>query len=143
MKPFVLVSSFLLMSAAAWAIAPGTFVRGPKNLMSPTYHPVATAPAPHELTAKEATKLAATAEKASDHRTLASFYQAEADKHEAKATAYEKAAADLRAKPAPKSVAAPGTAARWEFAAKACRKEVARNHSAAVAHENMAVAAGL
>ena len=61
MKPFVLVGSFLVLTAAAWAVAPDTFVRGPKNLMSPTYRP------------GDAKKLARTAEKASDHIKLCHF----------------------------------------------------------------------
>jgi hypothetical protein len=144
MKPFVLATSILMLTVAGWADTPGTFVRGPKNLMSPTYRPAVTAAAAsQDLTAREARRLAATAEKASDHKKLASFYQGEADKQEASAGAYEKAAVDLRQKPAAKNFAAPGTAARWEFAARNFRKDAAANRNTASAHERMAIAAGL
>lgn len=139
MKPFVLVGSFLMWTAAAWAVAPGTFVHGPKNLMAPTYRPAAsTVVVPREFTAKDAKKLARTAEKASDHMKLANFYRGEAEKLDARVAAYEGAAANLREKPVAKNFAAPGTAARWEFAAAGFRKDAAVNRKTAAEHERMA-----
>lgn len=137
MKPFVLVGSFLILNVAAWAAVPGIHPRGPKNLMSATYRPVATT-ASQSFTAKDAKILVRTAEKASDHVKLANFYRGEADKLDAKAAAYEKAAADLRANPFPKNFAAQGTSARWAFAASGCRTEAAAYRSTAAAHERMA-----
>ena len=139
MKPFVLVGSFLMLAAAALAAAPGVYPRGPKNLMSPTYRPAAvTVAAPHGLTAREAKRLGRTAEKASDHQKLANFYRAEADKLDARAAAYEEAAADLRKNPVAKNFAAPGTSGRWEFAASGFRKDAAADRNTAAVHERLA-----
>ena len=141
MRPFALIGSFLMLTAAAFAAAPGMYPRGPKNLMSPTYRPaVTTVDAPQGLSAREAKRLALTAERASDHQTIANFYRAQADKLDAKATAYEKAAANLRKKPVAKNFAAPGTSGRWEFFANGFRKDAAANRNTAAIHERMATA---
>jgi hypothetical protein len=142
MKPIMLVGSFLMLTVAAWAAAPGMYPRGPKNLMSATYRPaVTTAAVPQVLGAKEAKRLAVTAESESEHTKLADFYRAQAEKLEARATAYDTAAADLRKAPVARTLAAPGTSARWEFAAKAFRKDSAANRNTATAQERMAIAA--
>ena len=137
MKPFVLVGSCLILTATAWAAAPGMYPRGPKNLMSLTDRPASTAVAPRGLTQADARRLARTAEKASEHIKLANFYRGEAEKLDAKATAYEKAAAEVRERPVAKNFAAPGASERWEFAANGFRKESAANRSTATAHERM------
>ncbi len=137
MKTLLAVTSLLTFSAGAWAASPASFARGPKNLMSPTYHGTVTA-APHKLTRKDVKRLEAAAETRADHQKIAGFYQNQAANLEAQAAAYENAAATLRKRPEPKNFAAPGTAERWEFLATGFRKEANSNRAAAAAHERMA-----
>jgi len=139
MKTFLVITSFLMFSIAAWAIAPAAYQHGPKNLMSPTYRvPATTVAAPQELTKKDVKRLERIAETAADHMKIANFYLGEASKLESKAAAYENAAVALRGKPTAKNFAAPGTPARWEFVAKGFREEAVYNRAAAAAHERMA-----
>lgn len=107
--------------------------------MSPTYRaPIAQAAPSRELTRKQVKRLAATAESVADHMKLANYYQAEANSLEARATAYENAAATLRNGPMVKNLTAPGTPGRYEFTAKGFRDEAQFDRSQAAAHEAMA-----
>src|SRR5215475_8257455 len=139
MKPLLTVVSFMALTASAWAAKPapnqGPF---PKNLAAPTYRASVNPVAAHEFTEKDAKRLAATAESAADHMKLANYYRAEAEALDATGAAYEQAATSLRAHPLPKNFAAPGSAARWEFAAKGFREKAASNRALAVSHEELA-----
>jgi hypothetical protein len=93
---------------------------------------------PKELTKGEVKKLAATAETPEDHLTVARFYRAEANGLDANAAGYEVAAVNLRNGPFVKNLAAPGTASRFEFAAKGFREEANTDRAVATAHERVA-----
>lgn len=119
------------------AVAPST--ARVKNLMAPTYRaPTAPAVVAKEMNKKDAKKLAAIAELPEEHLKLARFYAVEANRLDALATGYEKAAADYRGRPAPKNVAAPTTAGRYEFFAKGFRSDAKTNRALATSHEKMA-----
>ena len=93
---------------------------------------------PKELTKGEVKKLTFTAESREDHLTVARFYRAEANSLDAKAVGYELAATNLRNTPVAKNLAAPGTAARFEFAAKGIREEAKDDRAIATTHERVA-----
>ena len=93
---------------------------------------------PQELTKGEAKKLAATATSSEDHLTVARFYRGEANALDARATAYDSAAANLRTAPVAKNLAAPGTAGGYEFAANRFREEAKTDRAIATTHEKMA-----
>ena len=138
MKTFAAVGSFIVLAVGILA-EPAFSQNGPKNLMSPTYRaPIAQAAVPQELTRKQVKRLAATAESASDHLKLAKYFRGEANSLEARATAYEKAAADLRNGPMVKNLTAPSTPGRYEFIAKGFRDEAKSDRSQAAAHDEMA-----
>jgi len=141
MKTFFAVCAFVTMSVEACAVAPAALqARGPKNLMSPTYRGVASAVSvPEQLTGKDIKKLKAMAETPADHRKIADFYRGQAANLDARAAAYENAAAGLRKRPAAKNIAAPGAPAVWESSAKGFRKDAASDRAAAAEHERMAV----
>ena len=139
MKTFLAVGSFVMFAVGAWTAVPAFAQNGPKNLMSPTYRaPVAQAAVPQEPTRKQVKRLAATAESAADHLKLANYFQAEANSLEARAAAYEQAAATLRNGPLVKNLTAPSTPGRYEFIAKGFRDEAKADRSQAAAHEEMA-----
>ena len=94
--------------------------------------------APKELSKGEVKKLAATAKSAEDHLTVARFYRAEANGLDAKVAGYELAATNLRNTPVAKNLAAPGIAARFEFAAKGFREDANDDRAIATTHEKMA-----
>lgn len=109
-----------------------------KNLMAPTYR-APTAPAvAKEMNKKDAKRLAAVAELPAEHLKLARFYAAEANRLEALAISYEKAAAAYRERPAAKNLAAPTTVGLYEFLVKGFRSEEKRNRALATSHEEMA-----
>jgi hypothetical protein len=139
MKPLLTVVSVMALTASAWAAKPAAN-QGPlpKNLAAPTYRAPVNPVAAQEFTEKDAKRLAATAESAADHMKLASYYSGEAEVLDATGAAYEQAATSLRAHPLPKNLAAPGTAARWEFATKRFREKAASNRALAVSHEELA-----
>ena len=138
MKPLLTVVSIMTLTASAWAAKP-TPNQGPlpKNLASPTYRAPVFQGTPEEFTRKDAKRLAATAELAADHMKLANFYRGEAEALDAKGAAYGQAATNLRNGPFVKNLTAPGTAARWEFAARGFREEAASNRALAASHEQM------
>ena len=139
MKTFAAVGSFVMLAVGTWAAAPAFSQNGPKNLVSPTYRaPVAQAAPSQELTRKQVKRLPATAESVADHMKLANYYRAEANSLEARATAYENAAAALRNGPMVKNLTAPSTPGRYEFTAKGFRDEAQFDRSQAAAHEEMA-----
>ena len=139
MKTFAAVGTFILFGMGTWAAQPAFSQNGPNNLMSPTYRaPVAQAAVPQELSRKQVKRLAATAESAADHLKLANYFRAEANSLEARATAYEKAATNLRNGPMVKNLTAPSTPGRYEFIAKGFRDEAQVDRSQAAAHEEMA-----
>jgi hypothetical protein len=140
MKPLLTIVSIMTLTASAWAAKP-TPNQGPlpKNLASPTYRAPVFQGTPEEFTRKDAKRLAAIAESAADHMKLANYYyRGEAEALDAKGTAYEQAATNLKNGPFVKNLAAPGTAGRWEFAAKGFREEAASNRAIAASHEAMA-----
>ena len=138
MKTIAAVGSFIVLAVGTLA-EPAFSQNGPKNLMSPTYRaPVAHAAVPHELTRKQVKRLAATAESAADHLKLANLLSSRGNSLEARATAYEKAAATLRNGPLVKNLTAPSTPGRYEFIAKGFRDEAKSDRSQAAAHEEMA-----
>ena len=94
--------------------------------------------APKEMTLADVKKIAMTAETRDDHLIIARFYRAEANGLDAKAAGYEMAAANLRNTPVAKNLAAPGTAGRFEFAAKGFRAEAKADRAIATTHEKMA-----
>ena len=109
-----------------------------KNLMSLTYRTPAAAPTPQSLTAKEAKKLARTAESSQDHLRLAEFYSSRANALDAAATGYDQTAAAYRNAPAAKNVMAPNTASRYEYTAKNYRREATTDRALAASQEQMA-----
>jgi hypothetical protein len=139
MKPLLTVVSIMALTASAWAARP-TPNRGtlPKNLASPTYRAGVFQAAPEEFTKKDAKRLAATAESVADHMKLANYYKGEAEALDAKGAAYEQAATSLRNGPFIRNLTAPGTAARWEFAANGFREEAKSNRALAATHTQMA-----
>ena len=96
--------------------------------------------APLELTKREIRKLAVRAETSEDHLTVARFYEAEAKGLDARAAGYEMAAAGLRSAPVARNLAAPGTAARFEFAAEGFRAAAKVDRATAAAHQKLAAA---
>jgi hypothetical protein len=80
-----------------------------KNLMSLTYRTPAAAPTPQSLTAKEAKKLARTAETSQDHLRLAEFYSSRANALDAAATGYAQTAAAYRNAPSGRRARLPAT----------------------------------
>lgn len=110
-----------------------------KNLMSPTYRPP-TAPlgTQKELTKKDIKRLTETAETREDHLRVARFWAAEANQLEAQAAGYENAAAALRRGPVAKNLAAPSTAARWEFLVQGLRGEARSDRTRSASQEQMA-----
>ena len=138
MKTIAAVGSFIVLAVGPLA-EPAFSQNGPKNLMSPTYRaPIAQAAVPHELTRKQVKRLAATAESAADHLKLANLLSSRGNSLEARAAAYEKAAATLRNGPLVKNLTAPSTPGRYEFIAKGFRDEAKSDRSQAAAHEEMA-----
>jgi hypothetical protein len=110
-----------------------------KNLMSPTYRPTADQPTEaHRLTKKDIERLAAMAETSQDHARIAQYWEAEAGRLEAEASGYENAAAAIRRSPVVKNLAAPSTAARYEFVAKGFREQAKSDRTQAASHERMA-----
>lgn len=142
MKPLLTIVSIMTLTASAWAAKPtpnqGPF---PKNLASPTYRAPVFQAVPDEFTRRDAKRLAATAESAADHLKLTNFYRGESEALDAKGAANERAATNLRNGPFVKNLTAPGTAGRWEFAAKGFREEAASNRAVAASHEAMATKA--
>jgi hypothetical protein len=69
---------------------------------------------------------------------LANYYRGEAKALDARGAACEHAATNLRNGPFVKNLTAPGTAGRWEFAAKGFREEAASDSAIAASHEAMA-----
>jgi hypothetical protein len=96
--------------------------------------------APKELAKRDVKKLAATAKTSEDHLTIARYYRAEANGLDAEAAGYALAAANLRNTPAPKNLAAPTSAGRFEFAANGYREEAKADRALATSHEEMAEA---
>ena len=96
------------------------------------------AAAPKELTKGEIKRLARTAKSPEDHLTIARYYRAEANGLDARAAAYEEAAASLRNGPVVKNFMAPGTPARFEFAATGFRSEAKADRGLAATHTEMA-----
>lgn len=109
-----------------------------KNLTGLTARHICEGMTAKELTKDEVRKLALTAETPEAHLTVARFYRAEANGLDAKAAGYELAASNLRNVPVAKSLAAPGTAARFEFAAKGFREEANTDRAIATTHERIA-----
>ena len=110
-----------------------------KNLTGLKAQHVCEGMTPKELTKSEVNKLAATAKSPEDHLNIARFYREEANGLDAQAAGYELAATKLRNAPVAKNLAAPGTAARFEFAAKGFREEAKDDRAVATTHERMAV----
>ena len=126
---------------AARAAGPVPCANGPivKNLMALSTRPCPVqATAPHELTAKEVKKLAATAETAADHLKIARYYRAKADSFDAQAAAYEEAAAGYRHGPQVKNLMAPSTSGRYGLSATGFREEAKSDRALAASHERMA-----
>jgi hypothetical protein len=110
-----------------------------KNLMALTDRaPVANPAIAHELTQREAKKLAATAETRADHLKLAAYYKAQADKLNGQDAGYEQAAATYRHGPFVKNLMAPNTPGRYEFYAKSFREGANSNLKLAASHDQMA-----
>ena len=93
---------------------------------------------PKQLTKGAVKKLAVGARTPGDHLTVARFYRAEADRHDAMAAGYGLAAANLRHVPVAKNLAAPGAASRYEFVAKGFRDAARDDRAVAATHEQMA-----
>lgn len=132
---------FLGTVREARAAEPGCSQNGPmiKNLMALTYRaPCAQASVPQGLTAKQAKRLAATAELREDHLKVARYYNTEADRLNAQAGGYEEAAAAYRRGPFVKNLMAPSTPGRYEFLAKGLRDEAKSDRALAAPHEEMA-----
>ena len=118
-----------------------TAERGPyiKNLMSANYRPPAAPVGTRkELTKKDIKRLSKTAETREDHLKVARFWTAEANQLEAQAAGYENAAAALRRGPVAKNIAAPSTAARWEFLAQGLRDQARSDRTRSASQEQMA-----
>ena len=138
-----LFSLFLGLVANVWAAEPAVSQSGPliKNPTALTYRAPATITAvPQGLTRREAKKLAATAESRQNHLTLAAYYNADADRLDAKGAACEEAAASYGRGPVIKNLMAPNTAARYEGFAKGFRAEAKADRKLAAYHEQMATA---
>lgn len=118
-----------------------TAERGPyiKNLMSPAYRPPATPLATQkELAKRDLKRLTKTAETREDHLKVARFWTAEANQLEAQASGYENAATALRRGPVARNLAAPSTAARWEFLAQGLRDQARSDRTRSASQEQMA-----
>ncbi|PWU11318.1 MAG: hypothetical protein C5B51_02935 [Terriglobia bacterium] len=109
-----------------------------KNLTALKAQHVCEGTTPKELTSREVKKLAVTANTREDHLVVARFYRADANGLDTKAAGYERAATNLRNTPVAKNLAAPGTAARFEFAAVGFREEANAGRAIAATHEKMA-----
>lgn len=139
MKRFAIAAVSLICATMAIGALSPIAAQGPKNFVSPTYRFPADQPAaPHEMTKREANRLAATAELPADHLRLTRFYSDEADQLDAQAVAYEEAASSLRNGPAVKNLVAPGTPARYEFTAERLRGESVSDRKLAAIHERKA-----
>lgn len=139
-----ITAAAIALFGLASAAQPAFSQVGPKNLMSPTYRsPAVQVAVPHELTNREAKKLAATAESRADHMRLAEYYGTRADKAEAQAAGYERAATTYRESPLPKNFMSPTTPGRYEFTAKGFREEAKSSRAIAASHERMALIASL
>jgi hypothetical protein len=84
---------------------------------------------------KSALKAAKTPE---DHERIAAYYAVKADRQDAAAADYEKAAAACRNGPVVKNLTAPNTAARYEYIAKEFRDAARSNRKLAASHEQIA-----
>jgi hypothetical protein len=95
-------------------------------------------PAPEELSARQLKDLAKAAKTAEDHLKIAQYYKNEADKLDAAATAYERAAVSYLQSSNAKNLTAPGTPVRYEYSAKAYREEAKLYRQRAAVQEQMA-----
>lgn len=139
-----ITAAAIALFGLASAAQPAFSQIGPKNLVSPTYRPPAIqVSAPQGLTNREAKRLTASAESRADHVRLAEYYAMQADKIEAQATGYERAAAAYRNGPMVKNLMAPSTPGRYEFMAKGFREGAKSNRAIAASHERMALIASL
>jgi hypothetical protein len=93
---------------------------------------------PHELSSREVKRLTVTAKSTEDHLTIARYYEAEADRLDSQAAAYEEAAAGYKRNPAPKNLMAPGTASRYDYLAQGFRKEANSDRALAASQQQMA-----
>jgi hypothetical protein len=78
-----------------------------------------------------------TAKRPENHAAAAAYYNAEADRLDAEAAAYEKTAAAYRNGPYIKNLMAPNTAARYDYMAKGLREEAQSYRERAALHELM------
>jgi hypothetical protein len=110
-----------------------------KNLM-PLRTPICNVQAaqPHELTKREAKRLASTAESREDHLKLAGYYKTQADELDAEGAGYEEAAEAYRHAPAAKNLASPTTAGRYEYMAKTFREQARSYRTLATTQEQAA-----
>ena len=72
-----------------------------------------------------------------DHERIAAYYQVKAERQDAVAADYEKAAAPYRNGPVVKNLTAPNTAARYEYIAKEFRDAARSNRQLAASHEQI------
>jgi hypothetical protein len=84
---------------------------------------------------KSALKAAKTPE---DHERIAAYYKAKSEKLETAAAEYQDAAMNFRKGPVVKNIAAPNTAARYEYIAEGYREEAKANRKLAASHAQMA-----
>jgi hypothetical protein len=73
-----------------------------------------------------------------DHERIAAYYEVKAERQDAAAADYEKAAAASRNGPVVKNLTAPNTAARYEYIAKEYRDAARSNRQLAASHEQIA-----
>lgn len=140
MKRFVTAASLISAAVLLGGLSPIVAQSGPKNFVSPTYRaPAVEAGVPHEMTNKEARRLAATAELPADHLRLMRFYNTEADALESQAAAYEAAAAGLRNGPSVKNFVSPTAPAQFEFKAEQLREASEADRQLAASHEREAI----
>lgn len=136
MKRFVTGVCLFFGTVLVGGLSPIGAQTGPKNLVSPTYRaPAVETAIPHQMTAGEARRLAATAELPGDHLKLANYYNGEADQLEAEAAAYEGAATTFRNSQFVKNLMSPTAPARYEFIAERLRGEAESDRKFAVSHE--------
>ena len=69
-----------------------------------------------------------------DHERIAAYYAVKADRQDAAAADYERAAAEYRNGPVVKNLTAPNTAARYETIAKEFRQAARTNRALAASH---------
>ena len=135
----------LLLGTEAQAAGSSTSTDGPmiKNVMALTYRAPSVQPDQSRgLTKREVKRLSAAAESANDHLMLAAYYRAEAERLDAQASGYERAAATYRNGPMVENLMAPSTLDRYEFLAKGLRDESRSDRTLATAQEEMAKEAG-